>query len=319
MRSLDRRGTDSSTSSPRSVGTRARALRATRGPFATSDDERLGCRLMIEFGFSHCRCMHVERCSLEPTRDVGEVMVVAGERELRPMGVGAEHGVTASGLEGQHQKPIAVDYPPQLGEGVVEAIRRRVDDRVPAHDTVDGSVPEGEFVQATLLELDRRMGPASRFEHRPGHVETDDVEPMGRKEGGHPARSASDISNPATPARGDQFDERGEQRSLDRSLRRSADLGPGELHVLRGRNVVDRAGCCDVIFLRHPPDPRGSATVSALKFGALRRHDIRQNTPADASPIRRSRTRRTPVRLHSRRRGDGVVKGALSALERPIA
>ncbi len=99
-----------------------------------------------------------------------------------------------------------------------EPIRRRVNDRVPAHSTREHSRFDRKCIELTLFELDVRMCGPSDGEHRLGHVDTDDLETVLRHQSCHSAWPAPNVGDTNDGLSLDELDEGHEQRTVDRAF-----------------------------------------------------------------------------------------------------
>ena len=115
--------------------------------------------------------------------------------EASSVNVGAEYWLTTTCLESQQQVSPGPEYPCEFDEGVSEILRRRVDDRVPTHDTGERRLRDREVIQLPLLEVDVGMGDPCGSEHRGRRIQPDDFDVMSHEKGGHTAGSATDIGN----------------------------------------------------------------------------------------------------------------------------
>ena len=175
--------------------------------------------------------MFESRCSLnlgidreasfsELSSNLIEAVQIAGERQVRSMGLSPVYRLATTCLETQKDVAPRNQDPHEFIEGLTEPIRGCVDDRVPTHRTGEDPRVDWKRCKLAFLETDVRMCAPSSGQHPLGHVHADDIEAMLSQEGRHTTRSAPDVGDTTGRPILDQLDERREQRAVDGLLGR---------------------------------------------------------------------------------------------------
>ena len=132
-------------------------------------------------------------------------------------------------------------------------MRRREDDRVPAHRTSENTRCDRKVIELTLLKSDMWVCDPSGGEHCLRHVHADNVEATFRHKRRGSAWPASNIGDVEDRLSLDQLDEGQEQRLVDRAFCRRTDRGPHELDIPRRCSVIDGSGGCYMVLVGHAP------------------------------------------------------------------